>query len=96
MIYAPVMLKSGREVQIRPLGWDEFWTLAKMKVELAEKGKAESMSSMEVLQGIREKTLSACVADWEKIRPEVSLPEALEMEKHIDRLSEAPVLEGNS
>lgn len=96
MMYTPVILKSGREVQIRPLGWDEFWMLAKMKVELAEKGKAESMSSMEVLQGIREKTLSSCVADWEKIRPEVSLPEALEMEKHIDRLSEAPVLEGNS
>lgn len=88
-------LQSGREVYIRPLSWNEFWEFGIQRTESIH----ENASASEILQAsrnARERALCACVQHWSNLCNELSLPEVLEIEKLIDDISKAPILEGNS
>lgn len=94
-MYEHKTLTSGREVAIRPLSWDEFWELGRLRLEVA--GRANDAAALfDASREIRERTLSACVQDWESVKCGLSLPEVLEIEQVIEEISKIPVLEGNS
>ena len=94
-MYEQKTLSSGRVVEIRPLSWNEFWEMGRMRLEAAN-DNSEPLYVLSASREARERPLAACVRDWDNIRGEVSLPEVLEMEQLVDKASRNPVLEGNS
>ena len=93
--YIKKTLKSGREVDIRPLSWDEFWEFSLARTENID-ANAKPIEIIKASRDARERLLSACVQDWANLRIVASLPEVLELEVLIDEISKAPIAEGNS
>ena len=93
-MYERKTLASGRNVEIRPLSWDEFWEFGRLRLEAST--SKEPMAVMTASREARERALSACVKGWDGMRSGISLPEVVELEQLINKLSEGPVLSGNS
>ncbi len=102
MQYTEKTLHGGKVVNIRPLTWEEYWDINLERLTLSQDisadphVKKDEVLFLEKTRTVREKPLSYCVQDWSTLKAELSLPEVLEIEKHIDAISKAPVAEGNS
>ena len=104
MDYTQHSLATGRVVEMRPLGWDEYWQIQKdnvLAMQEAEK-KAESMNPLEYTlvffdtqRAAREHLLAPCVKDWESMRGELLMPEVVEIEETLKKISRIPVQLGN-
>ena len=93
--YTKKTLKSGREVDIRPLSWAEFWEFNLARTKSID-ANAKPTEIINASRDSRERVLDACAKDWASLRADVSLPEVLELEVLIDEISKAPIAEGNS
>ncbi len=102
MNYTEKTLHSGKVVQIRPLTWEEYWNINLERLKMSQDisadphEKKDEVLFLEKTRTIREKPLNYCVQGWAELKLELSLSEVLELEKHIDDVSKAPVAEGNS
>lgn len=97
-MYQTKKLASGKEVNIRPLTWEEYWQNsenASSKRMEAEK-MDDPVGRLRLYRQVRENGLSLTVEDWEGLKATLTLPEVLELEKSINEISELPVQEGNS
>ena len=104
-MYEKKTLQSGREVELRPQKWAEYWKMQRLRLEdlSATQAAMDSLSEPERLLKImdfnlawRERPLAACVKDWAEIRDDLSLPEVVELEEMLKAISRVGILGGNS
>lgn len=98
-------LQTGRVVEIRSYGWNEFWNLQRERLsegkDLEESSKDmgifdRQMALTDFQQRWRERPLALCVENWSELQPVLSLSEVREIEGILKRISESEVLAGNS
>lgn len=104
MDYTQFTLATGRMVEMRPIGWDEYWNIQKdniLAMQEAEK-KAESMTPLaytlvffDTQRAAREHLLAPCVKDWDSMRGDLLMPEVVEIEESLKKISRIPVQLGN-
>ncbi len=95
MNYSKHVLKSGREVELRPLTWPEYWDVTIAKAEISAEKDLPVVEYAKKSRTLREQSLALCVQGWPAMQNSISVAEVLEMEKIIDQISTLPVEEGN-
>jgi len=104
-MYAEQTLSTGRTVEIRPLGWDEYWDIQKSHLlalkDLQEKSKSISdidytLALTDAQRASREASLALCVNDWATLHAELSMPEVVELSEIIKSISKMGIMLGNS
>lgn len=104
-MYAEQTLSTGRTVEIRPLGWDEYWDIQKSHLlalkNLQEKSKSISdvdytLALTDAQRASREAPLALCVNDWATLHAELSMPEVVELSEIIKSISKMGIMLGNS
>ena len=104
MNYVQCTLSTGKVVEIRPIGWDEYWKIQKgniFSMQQVEKD-AKTMDNLEftlafldVQRQSRENLLAPCVQDWDSISADLLMPEVVEIEEELKKISKMPVQLGN-
>lgn len=104
MNYVQHTLSTGRVVEMRPIGWDEYWQIQKDNVLSMQRveNDAKTMDNLEftlafldVQRESREHLIAPCVQDWESIRGDLLMPEVVEIENELKKISQITVQLGN-
>lgn len=101
--YVQYTLKSGREVSVRPMTWNEFWDIGEKRLDMQEtSSKATTISAQK--QALKEQReflelpLTLCVESFVEnaLSSTLSRAEVRELQDIINELSEPEVTLGNS
>lgn len=100
--YTEHTLHSGKIVNLRPLTWEEYWSLGDQRLDVInfipadQHNIAQRKEFLQKTRELRQSPLEWCVENWEEIKATINMAEVLEIEKIINSMSELPILEGNS